>query len=223
MRGLPRRWAVVAITIVSGACVPPTRSLVRSVPAEPVGEPRLRIGDVVHVRRSSSEAALLRGPVVAASDSGLTMTVLDPQAADTAGLHSTPAGTSAVRARVAWHDVASVAMPLDIALARGIPHEEPPPRTSSVIGNTTAVVGVVAGVTCGLLSYQSLHNSNPSFDGLNLTLATMAGFGCLGIIAVPGKIASDVARAAEGPGDPGRWVVIPNAREQLMQPDARVP
>ena len=217
---LVRQCGVIALAVVAGACVPRTRVLVRP---SPVGEPRVRIGDVVHVRRASDATALLRGPLIAASDSNLTITALDPTAADTAGLGATRVGTAAVRVHVPWGEVASVAMPLDIVTARGIPYTAPPARTSTVIRSSTGVLGVVLGVTCGVLAYRSLSDLHPSFEGLNLMLATIVGGGCATVVAFSGNVAADAARAVEGPGDPGRWVVIPSAREQVLQPGASAP
>lgn len=179
--------------------------------------PRVQAGDWVGVARASEGVAFLRGRIETVDGVGLTMRIPDPGPHDTAGLAVTRSAADLVTVVVPWSDVTRVAMPRDIAIRRGIPHDEGPTPVSTIAWRKAVVPAAIAGVACGVGVTAWFASRNESAAILAPLYGGAASAVCAATVMAIGGSASLGAGWAEGLPNPGRWVVIPDARAQLLR------
>ena len=215
-RGLPRTLAMITFLAVV-ACVPVRRPVKQPFVS---GPPRLTVGDWVRVRQLADTTRSVRGRIEASDLDTLQLRMLDPASADTSGLRVVPRGSGAVAVKVPWAEVRAVTIPLGVALERHIPSPEIQVReeTSDSRGHAGGAALVAAGCVIGaLVGGFSMRQT--------IVAGIVAGIGCpllaRAIVSRPVEVGSE--RGTTEPDELGRWVLVPDARAQLITSAARAP
>jgi hypothetical protein len=208
---------LLTASLVMTACLPSSRPVRR--PLDP-GPPRLTVGDWVRVRRVVDTTRSVRGRIEASDIDTVRLRLIDATIADTSGLRATVRSPSTVVVAVPWAQVHAVTIPLSVALERRIPSPEIQVREETTNSRVPAVGAAVLTVGCVV---------SAALGGIAARQAVAAGFvaalGCpllaRAIVSAPVEVEPELGTTE--PDERTRWVLVPDARAQLLTSASRGP